>query len=399
MNKSSMKCLFIHDHKFKKYKEKYFSEGKITDEVLSRYVLVGDSIVVLSRLEPVNNMANLSKITLENVTFKSIKGLAFSKAFSIYLFGNIRLTNASIKQADFLVVRTPSFLGIFTLLLNFIHHKKYFIEVVGDAQEALLTLKPETNMAFKAFTFVIERLNGYFITHADGVIYVTEASLQKKYPTNGISSYASNVEVLVVDKEITEDIYKVKKDIFKIGLIGSFNNHYKGLTEAISAISILNDSHKNIKLYILGSGSLEGYYKSLAKKMGVKDLVFFDGVLRGGEDVAKWLESLDLYIQPSYTEGLPRALIEAMSVGLPAIATDVGGIPELLSKDTLIKPYDSEALAKKMRDFIDSQQLRFEHGKLNYYKSKEYDQGILKQRRSDFWEAARNIVKKAQRKS
>ncbi|MCG3879588.1 glycosyltransferase [Psychrobacter sp. Ps6] len=390
-----MNITFVHDHKFKKIKDKYFSEGKITDEVFSRYISLSEKLVVVSRMEEIANNSNLSKIELDNITFNSVKGLQFPNIFSVFLIENSRCIIRDISNSDFIIVRLPSFLGVYALILNAFIKKKYFIELVGDPQEALTTSKENINFFFKVFVYAFSGLNKFFIKRSDGVIYVTRLALQKKYPTDGISSYASNVEVSIQERFIDIKDYEVNERNFKIGLIGSFNNHYKGIAEAIKAIGFLRNSMENVELHILGSGSLESHYKSVAKALGVNDLVFFDGILKGGDEVAKWLSSLDLYIQPSYTEGLPRALIEAMSVGLPAIATDVGGIPELLSKDALIKPYDSIALAKKIDFFINSQQLRFEQGELNYKKSKEYDQSVLKQRRSKFWKSARDIVKRS----
>ncbi|MGO2019117.1 glycosyltransferase [Psychrobacter sp.] len=395
MKKNSFKCLYVHDHKFKKYYDMYYSEGKITDEVLSRYVCHKDSVTVISRMEKIRCSKGLCKIDGKNINFLPVRGVLFSKVFSIFLIENTMTIFESLSNCNFIVIRLPSFLGIYILLINVFVRKKYFIEFVGDPKEALLTSKENISLPSKLFAYIFSDLNKFFIKRADGVIYVTQFALQQDYPTNGLADYASNVEVSIQEKIISIEDYKIHGERFKIGLIGSFNNHYKGITQAITALSLLNGSDRNIELHILGSGLLENHYKSLAKKLGVNDLVFFDGILKGGDEVASWLKSLDLYIQPSYTEGLPRALIEAMSVGLPAVASDVGGIPELLSKNVLIRPYDSEALSKKIKCFFDSQQLRFEQGKLNYQKAKEYDQNVLKKRRSEFWKAARNIVKRS----
>lgn len=390
-----MNVTFVHDHKFKNNNNNYFSEGKITDEVFSYYVSSSEKLIVVSRMEHIVDSSNLSEIESDNITFNSVEGLYFSKVFSVFLLKNTKCIIHSISKSEFIVVRLPSFLGVYALTINMFMRKKYFVELVGDPQEALKNSKKNASLLFKMFVYIFSEMNKFFIKRADGTIYVTKFSLQKKYPTNGISRYASDVEVLVMNKELTKDNYEVKGSVFRIGLIGSFNNHYKGIAEAVNAINFLKDSEKKIELHILGSGTLEGYYKSIANELGVSNLIFFDGILKGGSEVTDWLNTLDLYIQPSYTEGLPRALIEAMSVGLPAIASDVGGIPELLSQDTLVKPYDSKALAKIIRKFIDSQSLRFEHGKINYQKSKEYDKNILKKRRLEFWSAARSVVKRS----
>lgn len=391
---SRINCLYVYDNKFQTNSNEVYAIARMTDDVFKRYVESYDSITVISRMEYVKNIDSFSRVTLENINFKPIKGLAFSRAFSLYLPYNIGLAIKEIKKADFIVVRLPSFLGIFVLFLNLAFKKKYFLEVAGDAKEALLTSKLMPNIGFKTFIHLFFKLNQYFIKHADGVIYVTQSVLQQKYPTKGFTSYASNVDLDIADRSISLKNYELNNNKIKVGLIGEYNNHYKGISEAINAVKILADQNYDISLHVIGSGSLLQHYKNLAKDLRVDNLVHFGGRLKGNEEIITWLESLDLYIQPSYTEGLPRALIEAMSVGLPAVATDVGGIPELISKKNLVPAHDYRALAEKMKKFIHSKELRFENGKLNYQKSKDYDQETLNKRRSEFWDRCRELVKK-----
>jgi len=68
-------------------------------------------------------------------------------------------------------------------------------------------------------------------------------------------------------------------------------------------------------------------------------------VRQGGSEVAKWLDQLDVYLQPSYQEGLPRATIEALNRGLLVIGSTAGGIPELLPAERMHTPGDAESLA------------------------------------------------------
>ena len=88
------------------------------------------------------------------------------------------------------------------------------------------------------------------------------------------------------------------------------------------------------------------YYQ---KNFGVENQVFFDGTLPGGQPVYDWLDDLDLYLIPSLQEGLPRALVEAMSRGCPAIGAKTGGIPELLGKDCIYGRKNYKKLAKKIK--------------------------------------------------
>lgn len=367
----------------------------MTNSVFSRYITPRDKLTVISRMEFCKDseaVQKASKITLKNINFKPIDGLSFSKSFSVHIVKNLTLFMKEIEQADYIVTRLPSFLGIFGLMLNKYFKRKYFIEVVGDAEEALKYSKDTSNMRFKIFTYMFYKLNQHYIKNADGVIYVTKETLQKKYPSKGHISFASNVQIEIAEKKLTESQYSLKNNECNLGMIADYNNHYKGIKDAIKAIKILKDEGYNITLNIVGSGAMLNYYQNMATNLGVNESIIFKGRLKGNLEIFKFLESIDIYIQPSYTEGLPRALIEAMSVGLPAVATDVGGIPELLEKQYLVKPRNPVDLANKIAILIDSQTLRFKSGLNNYYEARDYDQSLLDKRRKEFWEHCRTIV-------
>lgn len=387
--------LYVHDHKFKYINNHYFSEGKFTDDVFARYDVFDRDIKVISRVVCESESANFNQINKSNVHFTPVKGVSFSSVFSKNLMFNLKLVKNNIKNADVLIIRLPSFLGVFVLLVNLLFRKNYFIELVGDPKEALSTSKAKTSIVFNIFVYLFTYLNKNCIKHANGVIYVTKTDLQQRYPTKGFEAIASNVEIGVPTLNLCLSDYKIKNtDFIKLGLIGSFNNEYKGIRNAIEAVNFLKAKQLVVHLHILGSGKLKEHYFDLAKKLGVESQVFFNGSLASGDKVIHWLKQMDIYIQPSLTEGLPRALIEAMSVGLPAVATNAGGIPELLSSSFLVPANDSKSLANKLQVLINSQHLRYEQGIINYNKAKEYDFTVLKERRAIFWQQARDIVER-----
>lgn len=392
----SLNCLYVHDHVFKKNEFGYFSEGKITDKIFKDYVGESDNIYVCSRMANIDDhvLANFSRITLDNVVFKPVHGNTFPKIFLKYFFNNFLNIIKLLKKCDYIVIRLPSFLGVFVLFLNIFFRKKYFVELVGDAEDALIFRKNKKNYLYLLMVKFFVYFNKIFIRNASGIIYVTKFNLQNKYPSKakinkGISDVILNIEKIKLDL----DFYKKKNiDNFKIGLIGSFNNEYKGIDCAIRAIHELKMLGFNTYLHILGTGCLHDSYVSLATQLGVRDLISFDGSLAGGTAVFEWLDTLDIYIQPSKTEGLPRALLEAMSRGLPIVASNVGGIPELISSTWLIAPNDSTALAKKIQTLMSSNDVRFQAGNENYRTACEYDFNLLSFQRKEFWNNARSMV-------
>ena len=97
----------------------------------------------------------------------------------------------------------------------------------------------------------------------------------------------------------------------------------------IEALARLKAAGRTDVEYRLAGGGDPTALRELAQRLGVAEQVVFVGSLPH-DAVFSWLDGLDLYIQPSLQEGLPRALIEAMSRGLPAFAAHTGGMPELL---------------------------------------------------------------------
>jgi glycosyltransferase involved in cell wall biosynthesis len=119
-------------------------------------------------------------------------------------------------------------------------------------------------------------------------------------------------------------------------------------------------------------------------------------MMQSGQAVLDWLDGIDLYLQPSYQEGVPRATIEAMSRGCPIIASKAGGIPELIEQQWLINPGDIDNLANLMIQMLDNPKARINAILKNYEKSKEYSHEFLNSRRFTFWSAFKDFITNSQ---
>ena len=170
-----------------------------------------------------------------------------------------------------------------------------------------------------------------------------------------------------------------------IKFIGSLKAKYKGLQDLIVALGVLKKQGIVLQLDILGSGDRE-FFKALVIKHNVQNEVLFSKPISGGAEVIRWLSKGHLYIQPSHTEGLPRALIEAMSIGLPCIGTRIGGIPELLDERALVDKKSPYQIATLIEKFANDQAFRCEMAKLNFEKAKNYRFDFLQQKRNRFYQ-------------
>lgn len=122
--------------------------------------------------------------------------------------------------------------------------------------------------------------------------------------------------------------------------------------------------------------------KKLIKKYGLDKEVKIIGALPHNE-VFKWLENIDIYIQPSYMEGLCRAIVEAMSKACPVICTDAGGNFELIEEKNIYKQRDIFEFIKILEN-INNEELK-KNAVYNYNKSRKYTANLLNEKRNIFY--------------
>jgi glycosyltransferase involved in cell wall biosynthesis len=149
-------------------------------------------------------------------------------------------------------------------------------------------------------------------------------------------------------------------DAILIGWTGRLN-FLKGLEYLIKALPPLIAAEPRAHVLLVGSGELENDLRALVTELGVEDHCHFLGFR---QDIPALLASLDLYAQPSLSEGLSISLLEAMAAGKPIVTTDITGNREVIEggvSGLLVPPTDVEALAtallKLMRDPTRSQRL------------------------------------------
>lgn len=161
----------------------------------------------------------------------------------------------------------------------------------------------------------------------------------------------------------------------------------KGTFDLIRAFANLPDEQKNCtELIIAGDGDIEQGRK-LVKNLNLAKYITFLGWVNS-EQRDKLLAKADVFILPSYNEGLPLAILEAMGWGLPVISTPVGGIPELVVPDhngLLVKPGDIEQLSEAMQLLIKNESLRFYLGSVARKNVESFDVKIYSRRLADIY--------------
>ncbi|MFN3597696.1 MAG: glycosyltransferase family 4 protein [Rubricoccaceae bacterium] len=132
----------------------------------------------------------------------------------------------------------------------------------------------------------------------------------------------------------------------------------KGQDVLVEAFAEVLRRRPDAELVLVGEGDTRGELERLSERLGVRERVTFAGKLNG-EGIRKWMARAAVFALPSRSEGQPIALLEAMAGGLPAVATSVGGVPEILRRGggVLVPPEAPEALANTLAAVLSDPEL------------------------------------------
>lgn len=122
------------------------------------------------------------------------------------------------------------------------------------------------------------------------------------------------------------------------------------------------DLRDRTRLIVVGDGPLLADLHQLASSLQITDLTWFAGAQ---ENIPDWLQLIDLFVLPSLNEGISNTILEAMATGIPVIATDVGGNPELVEarqNGEFFTCGDESALLASLRRYVQDRDLRLAHG-------------------------------------
>jgi glycosyltransferase involved in cell wall biosynthesis len=170
---------------------------------------------------------------------------------------------------------------------------------------------------------------------------------------NGVDSTVFKIE----DKEQARGklgITDKEKIILYVGQL----SQAKGLDYLLRAFGTILTTEANVYLYIIGDGTDAVRLRTTVKSLSLERKVFLTGP-RPNHEIPKWLAASDLLCLPSLNEGLPCVILEALSSGRPVVATNVGGIPEILDNDAtlgiMVPPKDEIALAEALTKALNTQ--------------------------------------------
>jgi glycosyltransferase involved in cell wall biosynthesis len=267
-----------------------------------------------------------------------------------------------ISTCNALIVRSPSPLAPY--FNKYLKTTKLIYMVVGDYLESVEQRKAKSIR--ERIEFLYLRYNDFLFRRAirKTDLMVNSPELFIKYHT-----LARSIQQIRTTTVSSDDFF-IRSDTCQDKLIellftGRIDT-LKGLFELIEAVRIIKDENFNVRLNIVGweadnKRPVERTLKQKISSLGLDDSVQFHGRKAVGPELNYFYRMSDIYVLPSYEEGFPRTIWEAMANSLPVIATNVGGIPSCLTHREnafLIEPRRVDLLTDAIKTLISDKSLR-----------------------------------------
>lgn len=391
-----MKILVAADsHLFKSEDGKYWCKTIYGYDFWKRYLETFEIVKVVSRVGKISSQETKNMLRVDGPGVEIFE-LPFLRGMYRYIFHYrelIKTVKQSINDCDCAIFRLPSVVAFLVLKYYIKLKRPYALEVVADPVDAYADNKIASLMYTKNLKAAVR--------NANGVSYVTKYFLQSRYPShvkiygkekNYFETYYSTIDLEPSFFSTVKNFNNIKQGFTIIHTSNSINSDVKGHSTVIKVLKLLRDNGYAARVVFIGDGYKRYYFESLVKKLGVGDYVCFTGWLKSKNEIRKILNEGDIFVFPTKAEGLPRAVIEAMAVGLPCLSTPVNGIPELLDDEFLFDPYDIVGFTNKLIYLLDNTSKLEDMSKANIKKAEEYTNDKLSVKRTKFYSELRTIT-------
>lgn len=382
---NSIKVLFAYNGRVEVDAAGNYYGNELNDKLIERYQFFGDHVNFLVRIRPIPKEEATRLIPFSSPNFDVIKVPEFASPH-LFIRNNARIDRiieTSVRQNDVLIARLPSYIGRKAIQYAQKWNKPHLAEIVGCPWDALTnhSLLGKLYAPYARYALKNQLENLPF------ALYVTEKFLQDRYPCKGFTVGISDVVLQELSRdnlrkrlEKIETLKKHRRPII-LGTAAGIDIKYKGQGYVISAIKRLKEEGLDFKYILVGKGTGQRLRKQIYA-LGIGDQVEFRGQIRH-DQVFDYFDELDIYVQPSKQEGLPRAVVEAMSRACPVIGAATGGIPELIDKNFIFPRGNVSCLVDLLKKMSPDQMER--QAKQNFNRAKDFESDLMHQKRLAFY--------------
>ena len=287
--------------------------------------------------------------------YREIKTIDWGFLWGIYYIVSVFMFLYK-KKNDYDIIHCHIIQGYHTfvsVIFKYIFKKKVIVKMSSSGETSDFTLLKEVKFG---------RLFLRCIRKVDAIISVCKKSTEEILENGFSKDILIEVPNGVDTHKFFKDAQRERKNYSNIIYVGRLDN-YKGVNYLLSGFKDVLSKVDNVKLTIVGNGPDESLLVDMAKNLRIIDNVVFKG---RQEDILSELCSADIFVLPSLSEGMSNVLLEAMSCGLPVVATSVGGNSDLIKdryNGILIEPRDSMKLSAAFLELLENEELAKKLGK------------------------------------
>jgi len=386
-----MKLLIVFDHRFQRRPDGVVFSTKSYGHSFfaKRYLQVFDAVTLLTRVAPAAPGLDGEPTEGPGVTIASLGDwqgpLGMVRAWQPIR----RELDRQLQAADAVLLIAPGMLAALAHRRLRRTGRPYGIEVVSDPYDAMAPASMEHPLR-PVLRWMATRQLQRLCAGAAAASYVTRETLQRRYPCPAYSVGVSDVELPALAFAAaprTSEAFATRPTIVTVGTMAQV---YKGQDVLIDAVAACGRDGLAVRLVLVGDGRHRTELE--ARAAAVPDAqIEFVGALPAGEPIRRMLDAADLFVLPSRTEGLPRAMVEAMARGLPCLGSAVGGIPELLPAADLVPAGDAAALARAIGDVLRDGERRARMSAGNFDVARRYREDLLAAERRGFYDELRRV--------
>lgn len=364
-----------------------------------RYLQAFDHVYAVVRAKQVTEMPKgRKKSSGEGVSFLLLPPYQGPYQYIARYYQIIRAVKEYCNNCDCAIFRIPA--ATSNIFCNqFLKTKKPFaVEVVIDPWENFGSRATGNKLMLLAVRHNWTNLVRRMCEKANGASYVTERYLQTLYPPrvthDRCAFMASYSSVELPDGTFSKEReWKPGQKVFWISHASNdFNGYGKGHITLMKAVKIVRDKGYDVNIRFVGDGVKRHEFEGIAASLGIADNVEFTGRLANGSEVRNAIHNSDIFVLPTFAEGLPRVLLEAMAEGIPCLSSPICGIPEILDKDYLFDFDDAKGFAVGIEVFIKNPYLMTQVSKDNLETAKKFSSSKLDIRRKEFYRKLRECA-------
>ncbi|MBA7486010.1 D-inositol-3-phosphate glycosyltransferase [subsurface metagenome] len=329
-----------------------------------------DKVVVVGRCKKVVIKPDCQRVDSNRIEFFPVCDFSGYGCF-IGLLRAFWQCRKTVGLADRYWLRAPGFVA--SMVGFWLRRAKipYYIRLVGDLAEVAETKTMwMPKLISKVIISYVQRRFKKEVASSGGVLASTKYTLQKRYPSK-IPENDFFATTLSLSQAIFKNVSRNFNDnVFRIIIVGVLLK-YKGHDYLLKALAKIQDQRK-WSLLAVGQGPELKNLEQLANEAGIGDRVCFCGRIDWGPKLFEKLDEAHLFVLSSLTEGMPRVVIEAMARALPVIATNVGGVHEIIEPEFLVPVKKAEFLSEKIASLWGNPRELERVSKRNFEKAQEF---------------------------